>query len=276
LTQGGGHLCEGEPAKITFDIICDKNGNASLIPEEKKMSLNASNKCHPTVTFSHKAGCSKFRVESSGWSHDPLEEARLLYANNYQLYMAQQLVALILGLFLTFKGRHWSNEIIGLAFGYTTFILILAYIYNNTDLGDKAYIPAVICGCIVGYLAYQNLADLFVATIGALVGCILALVIVSLFNIQNDIFVYLLIGVGIFIGFTGHFMTNTIELLLCVLTGAYLIVEALTTFLGGLPSYMTAIQLLLRGDTTYFVETIIYSAIFAAIAFFGFNYQRKH
>jgi len=276
FTQGGGYLCEGEPAKITFEVICDKNGNASVLPDEKKMALNASNKCHPTVTFTHKAGCSKYIMESSGWSHDPLEEARILYATNYQLYMFQQVVAIVLGLLLCFKGRFRANEIIGIAFGYLTFILILAYLYNNTDLGDVAYVPAVIAGLLVGYLAFKNLADLFVATIGALVGCILALVIISVLRIDNDLIVYLLIGVGIFIGFTGHFMTSQIELLMCILTGAYLIVEGVTTFLGGLPSFMTGIQTLLRGDTTYLIETVIYIAVFLAVAFFGYTYQTKH
>eukprot|EP00350_Pseudokeronopsis_sp_OXSARD2_P011560 CAMPEP_0170541030 /NCGR_PEP_ID=MMETSP0211-20121228/882_1 /TAXON_ID=311385 /ORGANISM="Pseudokeronopsis sp., Strain OXSARD2" /LENGTH=215 /DNA_ID=CAMNT_0010843619 /DNA_START=589 /DNA_END=1236 /DNA_ORIENTATION=- len=215
-------------------------------------------------------------MESSGWSHDPLEEARILYATNYQLYMFQQVVAIVLGLLLCFKGRFRANEIIGIAFGYLTFILILAYLYNNTDLGDVAYVPAVIAGLLVGYLAFKNLADLFVATIGALVGCILALVIISVLRIDNDLIVYLLIGVGIFIGFTGHFMTSQIELLMCILTGAYLIVEGVTTFLGGLPSFMTGIQTLLRGDTTYLIETVIYIAVFLAVAFFGYTYQTKH
>mmetsp|Transcript_947 Transcript_947/g.578 ORF Transcript_947/g.578 Transcript_947/m.578 type:complete len:309 (-) Transcript_947:40-966(-) len=276
LTQGGGFICDDAPAQITFEIYCDAKGNASVFPEEKKMMVNASNKCHPTVTFTHNAGCSKYVLEASGWAHDPLEEVRILYARNYQLYMLQMVVAIILGLFLTFKGRYRSNEIIGLAFGYCAFILTLAYLYNNSSLEEISYIIAIIVGLLVGYFSFHNLADLFIAALGALVGCILALIIISIFRIDNDLIVYLLIFAGIFIGFTGHFMTSHVELILCVLTGAYLIVEGITTFLGGVPSFLTGIQCLLHGDRTYFEATILYLAIFIAIALFGYQYQRKH
>ena len=147
------------------------------------MVLNASDKCHPLITFTHKAGCSKFIAETSGWSHDPIEEVRVLYASEYQLFMLQQVVAIIIGLFLVFKGRHRANEIIGLAFGYATFIMLLAYFMNNTDLGMFSYLIAGIAGLVIGYIAFNHLSDFFIAALGALAGAIIALILISIFNI---------------------------------------------------------------------------------------------
>ena len=157
-------------------------------------------------------------------------------------------MSILLGLYLVFKGKHRSREVIGLAFGYSTFIIILAYLYNNTSLADASYLIAFLAGFMVGYYAYMNLADLFVATLGALVGCLIALILISIFSITNDLVVYLLILVGIFIGFTGHFITQEVELIMSVIVGAYLVTEGLSAFLGGLPSLVTGIQDMIAGS----------------------------
>jgi hypothetical protein len=131
-------------------------------------------------------------------------------------------------------------------------------------------------GLLVGYHAYWNLGHLFVATLGALVGCILALIIVSLFRVDNDFVVYALIAGGIFIGFTGHFLDDHIELWLSAICGSYLIVEGLTTFLGGLPSFAAGVQDLLSGARYYTAPTILYFALFIGLSIYGAQYQRKH
>lgn len=151
------------------------------------------------------------------------------------------MVGIVLGLYLLFKGSKRAEEIIGIAFGYSVFIIVLAYCFNMTNLGNNSYIIAVVAGLLMAHYAYHHLSHLFIATLGAIVGCILALIIISLFRIDNDLFVYLLIGGGIFLGFSGHFVSYEIERWLGVCTGAYLIVEGLTTFLGGLPSFLTGI-----------------------------------
>lgn len=276
LTQSGGYECNGEPSKITYEIICDKNGNASALPDAKQMTLNASNKCHPVITFTHNAGCAKYVAESSGWRHDPLEEVRILYATEYQLYLLQQAVNIVLGLYLCFLGGRRAKETIAIALGYGVFIITLAYTYNNTSLGDISYLIAIALGALMAYYAYYNLANLFVATLGALVGFLIALIIISILRIYNDIVVYLLIGVGIFIGFTGHFMTSKIELFMCILSGAYLIVQGVTGFLGGMPSFLTGIQDLLGGSQVYLTETVIYLVAWGVLAFVGYTYQKKH
>jgi len=40
-----------------------------------------------------------------------------------------------LGIFLCFRGNRRGNEIIGLALGYTAFIISLAYFWNMTNMG---------------------------------------------------------------------------------------------------------------------------------------------
>lgn len=262
---------------MTYLVSCDANGDLSKLPDEKAFVVNASSKCHPTVSFTHKAGCSSVAVATSGgWAHDPIEEIRYLFATNYQLYMFQQMVAIILGLYLAFKGRDRSNEIIGIAFGYSAFILTLAYCWNLTSMGSNSYIPAFLIGVIVGYHSFYNFAHLFVATLGALVGCIMSLIIISLFNVNNDLIVYALIAGGIFIGFTGHFLNDHIELWMSAFCGAYLIVEGLTTFLGGLPSFAAGIQDLLRGSRYYTTPTLLYLILFVCISVYGARHQRKH
>ena len=118
---------------------------------------------------------------------------------------------------------------------------MLAYLMNNTNMGNLSYIPAILVGLIVGYIAFTKLSEFFIAALGAMAGMIIALVIISILNIQNDLIVYLLIIGGFVIGFFMHFMTSTIELFICILTGAYLVVEGITTFLGGLPSLLFGI-----------------------------------
>lgn len=241
------------------------------------MVVNGTIKCHPTISLTHKAGCSQLVVTSSGgWSHDPIEEIRYLFATNHQLYMFQQMVCIILGLYLAFRGRYRSHEIIGLAFGYSVFIITLAYCWNQTNLGNNSYLPALLFGFLVGYHSYWHLSHLFVATLGALVGCILALIIISIFNVDNDLIVYALIAGGIFIGFTGHFLNDHIELWMSAVCGSYLIIEGLTTFLGGLPSFAAGIKDLLGGTSYYTAPTILYLILFVCITIYGARYQRKH
>lgn len=114
------------------------------------------------------------------------------------------------------------------------------------------------------------------ATLGALVGCILALIIISLFAVDNDLIVYALIAGGIFIGFTGHFLDDHIELWMSAICGAYLIIEGLTTFLGGLPSFAAGLHDLLRGGKNYSAATVLYLILFVCISIYGARYQRKH
>jgi len=144
-----------------------------------------------------------------------------------------------------------------------------------SSLGNNSYFPAIVVGLLVGYYAFHHLANFFVATLGALVGCLVALILISVLRIDNDLIVYLLIFGGIFIGFTGHFMTGHIELIMGVVSGSYLIVEGLTTFLGGLPSFMTGIQDLIHGGNNYFAPTIVYLSLFVFLCFYGYHYQRK-
>jgi len=186
------------------------------------------------------------------------------------------MVAIVLGLYLLFKGRRRPEHIIGISFGYTVFIITLAYCWNMTNLGNNSYFPAILLGAGVGYYAFQHLGHLFVATLGAIVGLLLALIIISIFAITNDIVVYALILGGILVGFTGHFMDAEVELWMTCVVGAYLIVEGLTTFLGGLPSFMTGIQNLINGSGSYKEATLFYFIIFIALILYGRHYQIKN
>jgi hypothetical protein len=273
LTVSGGQECQGEPSAITYQIVCDPAGNKSVIPSQ--FVVNGTNQCHPVITFKHKAACPMSQIQSSGWAHDPIEEIRTLFASNYQLYMLQQVVCIILGLYLCFKGERRRKEIIGVALGYSAFIISLAYFWNMTNMGSNSYIPAFLLGAICGYYGYQHLSHLFVAVLGALIGAIFALIIVSILAIDNDLVVYLLIIGGTFIGFTGHFLDNHIEEWMCYISGAYLIVEGLTTFLGGLPSFITGIQSLIHGSNQYTMATVFYIVIFVILIMSGRHYRYK-
>ena len=158
--------------------------------------------------------------------------------------------------------------------GYGTFIIIFAYCLNLFNLGNLSYVPAIIFGAAFGYHAYKHLGHVFIAALGALIGCIVGLAIIAIFNITNDFVVYGILIAGIIIGATQHFMDDKVELFLSCFVGAYLVVEGLTSFLGGLPSFIYGIRLTIHGDTQYIVAVIIYSFMFMFLTVYGYHYQR--
>ena len=70
------------------------------------------------------------------------------------------------------------------------------------QLANISYVPAILAGLLAGYYAYHRLFHYFVFANGALIGCFIALIVISIFAIDDDLVVYVLLLVGIVVGST--------------------------------------------------------------------------
>jgi hypothetical protein len=105
--------------------------------------------------------------------------------------MIQAMFCVIVGLALAVYGSKLSTVLVEAFVGYSSFLVTLAYSYENLRLSNGyAIMLSLTIGALASLIAHKWISKSFIAALGIAIGVTFALFAVVLFNVSSDFVVY--------------------------------------------------------------------------------------
>lgn len=243
-TQAGGEYCDTTDPKnkknytFSVEVFCNADGGKDDIVNQQDITINATDKCNPSVSFKHKNGCPVFSATS--W-------VRFLVKNPYILGT----IAIIVGAIITYYGRKFFPWVIGIVGGGLIFLCLMLLcsvmgMLTRLEGNDKGSIPLVVLafvgsaalGAAAGFVL-AKLLKLGAMVLGAFAGFFLGSLIYNLaFYWSHNIYALcaLSFGTAIIVACIAFKFYDIIIIFGTALIGSYAFVRGIANFAGHYPN----------------------------------------
>jgi Domain of unknown function (DUF4203) len=115
----------------------------------------------------------------------------------------------IVGLVLALYGSKLSTILVEAFVGYATFLVSMAYLYEETKLATgSVLLISLIFGALSSLCAHKWINKTFIASLGLIIGITLSIFVIALCDLNNDYIVYPLIIFGAICGAASFFKAD--------------------------------------------------------------------
>lgn len=283
-------------AGINFTFTGVIPTNAALVNESSKYNLQFLLSCDPNKTdgyvwddplpvFSPTNGT--ITIYGRGAISCPKVSGSFIVEFFDKFSFLTAVIAIIIGAIQCFYGYRLYRPtvfLLGFVLAFLVIVLFLFEIWTGPESPSyKGYVIvafAVIIGIMFGFLV-AAVASVAIVVSGAILGFFLSSFLYSLafYTIASkpaNLLLYNTLAVGLVVGsIAGYEFQDTILILSCSFTGAYLLVRGVSVFLGGFPSELTLSASNQEGTDS---PTLVYYGYLAAVLILtaaGILVQRK-